>query len=99
MSNDEKYFNITGRNLQEDVDKSFKEFNELTNYLEKYGIVNVDVCLKLWHRGITKETIQLEELSKTEWDILEMLGLHLQKPRVKEMPLVEAGIISADDED
>jgi hypothetical protein len=94
----EKYNKLTGRDLAEDTQECFKEFFNLTNMLKKYGIKETKVCLTLWHNGVTVEDIELINNSQTEWQVMQWLGEKLNAPRIKEMPLVAAGIVPAGDE-
>ncbi len=96
----EQYYAKTGRNLQEDVKTCLTEYFNLSKYLTKYGIVEEKTMLRLWHNGVTVDDIvNIENSSSTEWDVLAYLNTKLFADRVKEMPLVSAGIIPADDED
>lgn len=94
----EEYRKATGRNYEEDRNNAFTEFFNLTNYLKKYGIISSELCLDLWHHGVTAEMVQQLEATHTEWEILDTLATQLAKPRCKEMPLVAAGIIKPDEE-
>lgn len=94
----EKYNQLTGRDLAKDTEACFKEFFELSKYLEKYGMTSTRVALTLWHNGVTVESVAVKELTQNEWQVLTWLGEQLHARRVKEMPLVAAGIVSIGDE-
>lgn len=98
MNYTKQYYEVTGRNYEEDRNTAFKEFFNLTKYLNKYGIISSELCLDLWHHGVTAEMVQQLEKTQTEWEILDTLATQLSKPRCKEMPLVAAGIIAPDEE-
>jgi hypothetical protein len=96
----ERYKEQTGRDLNKDTNEAYSDFYHLSNKLESLGINNLQTQLNLWHRGLTVKAIETAEtLNKTKYELLEWIAGNLKSNIVKEMPLVEAGIISYNDED
>ena len=91
------YFDATGRNLEADVTVCFKDHFDLATAM-RFTRHNENLSLKAFHAGLVDRDwyAAVEDAKLTGTDVVEWLnGLQ----RTREMPLVEAGILSADDED
>jgi hypothetical protein len=88
-----KYNELTGRDLEKDTHKCFQEMFNLQKYMTRYGFKNTELIMRLWRKGVTVETVQLIEKTNNEWVVLETLGKALYQPNVKDLPLIQTGIV------